>query len=123
MRPSRQRRDEGASLALVLIIITVISAVLGVILNQVDTSLRTSVALRDQTENNYGTDAAAMAAINLYRQGSLPCSSSTATSGTLGTTTSPFYKPASSPEGPLDASYTCAPDTSISTGYGSVDVN
>ena len=52
MKPLDRRNDAGASLLIVLIIVTVISSVMGVVLSQVDTSVRTTVVLRDQASDN-----------------------------------------------------------------------
>ncbi len=67
MTSSRRRslkKDDGATLILVLIIVTVFSIVIGVILSQTDTSLRTTLVLRDQAASAYSTDGAAQIAIN-----------------------------------------------------------
>lgn len=61
---ARARSDEGTSLVIVLIIVTVLAMVTGVVLSQLDTSLRTTLALRDQAGSVYNADGAAQVAIS-----------------------------------------------------------
>jgi hypothetical protein len=61
--------DTGASLVLVLIIITVIALVMGAVLAETDSNLRTTFAVRDEAGSAYGGDGAAQAAINDIRNG------------------------------------------------------
>jgi Tfp pilus assembly protein PilX len=69
LRRSRRfnRGEDGAALVIVLIIVTVVGLVLGAVLTLADTSVRATVALRDQTGSAYNADGAAQAAINKLR--------------------------------------------------------
>jgi Tfp pilus assembly protein PilX len=113
MKRLHRGNDTGASLIIVLIIVTVVAAVMGVLLSQVDTSVRTTVVLRDQASDNYAADAAAHAVVTQLHNGKLDCSSTTGTSVTLGIDggTGAFYAPVQTQDGPLNASATCSPDT------------
>ncbi|GAA1154376.1 hypothetical protein GCM10009630_60640 [Kribbella jejuensis] len=66
-RIARAKGDEGAALVLVLIVITVIALSLSALLTLSDTSVRTTVGLRDQASNTYSADGAMQAAINNLR--------------------------------------------------------
>ncbi|HEY3465888.1 MAG TPA: hypothetical protein VGL47_12205 [Amycolatopsis sp.] len=59
--------DSGAALPLVLVLVTVIAVVLGAVLSFADTSVRTTVNLRDQAASAYTADGALQAAINQIR--------------------------------------------------------
>lgn len=61
--------DAGAALPLVLILVTVIAVVLGALLSFADTSVRTTVNLRDQAASAYTADGALQAGINAIRNG------------------------------------------------------
>lgn len=63
----RRLNESGATLVIVLIIVTLLGLVSGVVLSQVDTSVRTTVGLRDETTSVYGADGAAQYAINKIR--------------------------------------------------------
>ncbi|GAB2822038.1 hypothetical protein [Lentzea nigeriaca] len=66
----RTRRDDsGASLILVLIIVTVIALCLSALLFFSDTNLRATIALRDQAATVSAADAAMKSAINTLRAG------------------------------------------------------
>lgn len=60
--------DTGAMLVFALILITVVALVVGVLLSFGDTSVRTTVALRGQAAQVYGSDGAAEAAITALRR-------------------------------------------------------
>jgi Tfp pilus assembly protein PilX len=62
-------RDEGATLIIALIIVTVIALVAGALLFQSDSSVRSALALRDQAGAAYNADGAAQVAINDLRLG------------------------------------------------------
>jgi len=118
--------DRGAALILVLIIVTVLGIAGAALLTFTDTSIRTTVALRDQAASAYAADGAAQVAISEIKNGTLDCSSTTPTVVTLGSATSPFYTPVQSQVGPLNASLTCSPNategatsTSTTTTTGS----
>jgi hypothetical protein len=64
---ARARGDEGAALVLALIVITVVALSLTALLNLSDTSVRTTVGLRDQVADTYNADGAMQAAINNLR--------------------------------------------------------
>jgi hypothetical protein len=66
-RRSLRSDDSGAALILVLIVITVISVVVSALLSFSDTSIRSTLALRDQTADVYNADGAVQAAINNIR--------------------------------------------------------
>jgi len=66
----RRGDDSGAALVLVLVVVTVLGLVLGALLSITDTSLRTTLALRDQASAAYEADGAAQAAINNLRNSS-----------------------------------------------------
>ncbi|OXM69167.1 hypothetical protein [Amycolatopsis vastitatis] len=59
--------DSGAALPLVLILVTVIAVVTGALLSFADTSVRTTVNLRDQAASAYTADGALQAAVNQIR--------------------------------------------------------
>ncbi|MET8848957.1 hypothetical protein [Amycolatopsis sp. NPDC004625] len=61
--------DAGAALPMVLLLVTVIAMVLGVLLSYADTSVRTTVNLRDQAASAYTADGALQAGINAIRNG------------------------------------------------------
>src|SRR5436305_475750 len=67
-RPQKtQRNDDGAALVLVLVVVTVVALVLGALLSFADTSVRTTVNLRDQAASAYEADGALQAAVNNIR--------------------------------------------------------
>jgi Tfp pilus assembly protein PilX len=66
-RGSAARGEDGAALVLVLIVITVIALTLGALLSRSDTSIRTTVGLRDQVAATYNADGAMQAAVNNLR--------------------------------------------------------
>lgn len=96
---------------IVLIVISVAGMVMSAILSQAETSVQTTIALRDQASNNYGADAATNAILNALKTSGINCSDPTnPTPVTLGTVASPFYVPARSEQGSLDAYARCTPD-------------
>lgn len=116
MKPQRQPQggpaeDRGAALLLVLVIVTVIGLAGAALLTFSDTSIRTTVALRDQAAAAYAADGAAEVAISRVQNGKLDCSSTTPTVMTLGSVASPFYIPVQSQVGSLNASISCSPNT------------
>ena len=62
-----RHNDDGAALVLVLVVITVVALVLGALLSFADTSVRTTVNLRDQAASAYESDGALQAAVNNIR--------------------------------------------------------
>lgn len=114
--------DDGAVLILVLFIVTVIGLAGAALLTFSDTSIRTTVALRDQAGNAYNADGAAQVAIDNLSRGygftspalfqnanNTTCYGPNTTSGTLNL--SGFY-PATSGNGstPGSASVNCSAD-------------
>jgi hypothetical protein len=59
--------DSGATLILALIFITVVAVVIAAILSFVDTSMRTTIAVRDQAARASAADGAAQVAVNYVR--------------------------------------------------------
>lgn len=106
--------EKGASLIIVLIVISVIGMVMGVVMSQTDTSVRASVALRDQAADDYGADGATQAILNGLKTSGINCSDpSNPTGVALGSTSTPFYVPASTVQGPLNAYAKCTPDALV----------
>ena len=60
--------DSGAALIVVLVVITVIALGLSALMSFTDTSIRTTVALRDQATATYNADGAMQAAVNGIRK-------------------------------------------------------
>ncbi len=121
------RRDEGATLILVLLIVVVLSVILSAVLSFADANLRGTVQLRVQTADNYAANAAANAAVRQYQNGAFACTStSSPSSANLGSSGTPFYVPTSSIQGSLNAAATCVPDTVNGTaqiGTGAVTID
>lgn len=67
--PNGPADDDGAALILALILVTVIGLGGAALLTFSDTSIRTTVALRDQAGKAYSADGAAQVAINSLRTG------------------------------------------------------
>ena len=63
----KRHDDSGAALPLVLVLVTVVAVVLGAVLSFAETSVRTTVNLRDQASSAYTADGALQAAINEIR--------------------------------------------------------
>ena len=61
--------DRGAALVLVLFVVTVIGLAGAALLTLSDTSIRTTVALRDEAGNAYNADGAAQVALDSLRTG------------------------------------------------------
>lgn len=114
MRPPRTRSDSGASLILVLIIVTVVSVVLGAVLSLTDTSVRTTIALTDQANVSYGVDGAAQVAIKQLQSGTFPgnnCASAT-------TMSLNNWIPADGASQGASVAVLCTPNPQNSTGGG-----
>ncbi len=110
-RQHPKHADKGATLIIVLIITTVVSLVMGAILAQTDTSIRSTVQLRDQASDNYGADGATNAVLNALKTSGINCSDpSNPMPVILGSTATPFYVPVSSQEGSINAYVRCTPD-------------
>ena len=114
MKTRRSLRDDsGASLLIALMIVTSVSLVVGAVLSQADTNIRTTIALRDQTSDNYAADAAAETVIAQVQSGALTCATPGGTVVNLGSgVTAPFYAAvAATQSGVVNASAQCTPDT------------
>jgi Tfp pilus assembly protein PilX len=126
-RSKRQWRgradDQGAALLMVLIIVTVVGLAGAALLSLSDTSIRTTIALRDEGAEAYAADGAAQVAVNSlstgkgFATGSLftnasntTCFGPNTTSGTLNVPD--FYPGANGRNGtaPTSVSVTCAAD-------------
>jgi hypothetical protein len=118
-RIQRRKDDRGATLVIALILVTTIAFAMGAILSLVDTNVRTTVGLRDQSATAYAGDGAAQAAINQLRQGIYPnnCTVPSGSPLSLGSASQPFYSTNSSSATPLNAYVSCAPDTGTGTGF------
>jgi hypothetical protein len=115
---SDQADDRGAALLLVLILVTVVALAGAAMLSFSDTSLRTTVALRDQGAGAYAADGAAQVAISELQNGSFPnnCVTLAGDGLPLGNGTKPFYQSAQSSSSALNAYVSCVPDPSTGTG-------
>jgi Tfp pilus assembly protein PilX len=114
MTPKTRRSDDsGAALVLALVFTTVVAVVVAVVLSFADTSMRTTMALRDQAEATANADGAAQIAINTLRQGTYAGTGNCFRAGATNTLElQDFYKP---PSGPADsARVTCEQDTTNS---------
>ncbi|MCU7724381.1 hypothetical protein ODJ79_11700 [Actinoplanes sp. KI2] len=100
----RRPDDEGAVLILVLIVISVVAVVLGALLTYADTSLRTTINLRDQASAGADADGAVQAAINNLRNGTSTASGNCF--GSSNTLTLPSF------EGTTSAAVKCSSDPS-----------
>lgn len=116
MNARRRDSDEGATLLLVLIIVSLVSVVVGVMLSSGETAEKTTDNLRTQASDVYAADAAGQAALTQLRNGTLTCNTAGGTSLNLGTSATPFYSPSVDADRPLNAATTCVPDTSPSQG-------
>ncbi len=121
----RTTGDDGATLVIVLILVTVIAVVLGTILAEADTGARSTVALGDQAASQYATDGAGQAAVSQLSQGTFPanCATPTGTSENLGSAGSPFYVVPGSGSTSYNATVKCAPDTGSGAGVTITDAN
>jgi Tfp pilus assembly protein PilX len=110
--------DQGAALLFALIIVTVVALVSAAVLSFSDTSVRTTVALRDQASAAYTADGAAQAAIRQLSNVAYPnnCAAATGDALDLGTATVPFYSTSQSTAAPRNASVLCTPDTTSTAG-------
>lgn len=115
--PSTQAGDSGAALVLVLIVVTVVALAGAVTLSFSNTSLRTTVALRDQGAGAYAADGAAQVAVAELQNGSFPnnCATLAGDGLPLGSATMPFYQAAQSNSTALNAYVWCVPDPSTGT--------
>jgi hypothetical protein len=116
LRENLRRGDRGATLLLVLIIVSFVSLVMSVILALADTSVRSTIQLRDQASDDYGADAATQAVLNGLKTSGINCSNpNNPTPFTLGSVSSPFYSPLATEQGAINASAKCTPDAVTGT--------
>jgi hypothetical protein len=111
---TRYKDDSGAALVIVMIIITVVALVTGALLSQADTSMKATIALRDQAGSAYNGDGAAQAAINELRKGTYNNVTNTQCFGGTGTLALPGFYPATYGQTGTakgSASVTCAAET------------
>jgi hypothetical protein len=106
---SRIRRDDdsGATLIIVMFIITTIALVLGATLSQADTSVRATVALRGQAGSDYNGDGAAQVAINALRRSTFNNGTGAQCFGVSGTLSLPNFYPGTTGSAPASAAVTC----------------
>jgi len=125
--------DRGAALILVLVIVTVIGLAGAALLTFSDTSIRTTVALRDQASNTYSADGAAQVAIKNLSTGygfTSPALFDNATGttcfGASGTRNLPDFYPAANGQNanvPSSASVVCTADPATGVNGTIVPVN
>lgn len=118
-RPRGVGGDGGASLVIVLIIVTVVSVVLGTVLSLIDTSLRTTVALADQASVGYGVDGAAQVAIKQLEAGTFAgnnCASAT-------TMSLDNWIPADGAGQGASVAVACTPNPQNATGSGGANTS
>jgi hypothetical protein len=89
----RRGDDTGATLVIVMFIVTTIALVLGATLSQADTSVRATVALRDQAGSDYNSDGAAQVAINTLRKSTFNNDTGARCFGSTGTLSLPNFYP------------------------------
>lgn len=123
------RNDEGAALVLALILITVVALVVSVLLSYGDTSLRTTVALRNEAGTSYAADGAAEIAINQLRQGQFNNNPTSATypkcfgaGATADTVTLSSFMPGTTGAANTSAAVTCSPDPATGAAGGLVPI-
>ncbi|HEU5270479.1 MAG TPA: hypothetical protein VFU36_11200, partial [Jatrophihabitans sp.] len=127
----RSLRDEsGATLIIVLLLVTVVSLVVAATLSLTDTSIRTTIAVRGQAANSYDAQGAVDAAINTLRSNSYnndvtspsypKCFGNTATSDAL---VLPNFYPGSTGGAASSAAVTCSPDPDTGAGGPQVPIN
>jgi Tfp pilus assembly protein PilX len=94
--------DSGGSLIFVLIIVTVLAIIISTITSFADSSIRATLALRDQGSSVYNADGAVQAAINNIRNSAYNSDSGQTCFGTSNTLQVPY--------GSGSAAVTCTPD-------------
>jgi hypothetical protein len=103
-----RRDDRGATLILVLIIVTVVGLVMGAVLLYAGTNLSSTVALRSKTGDTYSVDAAGNAALAQLKNGEMDCTSPGGTTAQLGSSGNPFYSADGGTS--VNAAIRCTPD-------------
>ena len=125
--PGGPADDRGAALLLVLVVVTVVALAGAALLSFSDTSIRTTVALRDQGAVAYAAEGAAQVAISELEKTQFPADCVGGTGVALGTSGNAFYSPPTS--GSLNAYVWCSPDEgeggnailTLGTGIGGED--
>ena len=112
----RRSDDTGATLILALIFITVSAVVVAAILSFVDTSMRTTLAVRGQAGRASAADGAAQLAINKVRNGTFVNAAGTKCLDTGSMSLPGFYQ---SNGNTFSATVVCEPDTADSVRGGS----
>jgi hypothetical protein len=119
--------DTGATLVFALILITVVAVAIGALLSFGDTSVRTTVALRDQAAGIYGSDGAAQAAITALRRSPFNNNTSSLTYpqcfGTTDTMQLPNFYPGTTNNPASSATVTCTADPNSGADGGLVEIN
>jgi hypothetical protein len=115
-----KRDDTGAALVLVLIVITVIFLVTSAVLSFSDTSIRTTVALRDQAATAYASDGAAQVAIATLQMNSYNGGDNNCFGGNLLNLTSAAGSPFYSSHNGKDLSAAVQCDSDLTSGNGGV---
>jgi hypothetical protein len=131
MNLRRKRTDDtGATLMLVLIIITVVAVVGTAVLSLADTNVRATVALRDQSGAAYSGDGAAQIAVNALRKSTFAneTSSKCFGSGATSSDTLPlpgFYPGTNGQQGSAasSAAVTCTPQAGTGAQGSPVIIN
>lgn len=133
-RRTLRNDDSGAMLILALIIVTVVALVVGALLSFGDTSLRTTMAVRDQASTAATADAGAQAALNTLRRNSFNNDSTSSTvphcfgTGTDETTPGVWLKladviPGSTSAGADTALVKCEPEPGTGVDGGLVPIS
>lgn len=122
--------ESGATLILVLLLVTVVALVVGATLSFADTSIRTTVVVRAQAADAYSAQGAVDAAINTLRNNTFnndvnsatypKCFGNTATSNTL---VLPNFYPGSTGTAAASAAVTCSPDPTTGAAGPLVQIN
>jgi len=106
--------ESGATLIVVLLLVTVVAMVVGATLSLTDTSIHTTLAVRSQAANAYGAQGAVDAAINALRTNTYNNDVTSSTYpkcfGTTDTLVLPNFYPASTGGAASSAAVTCSPD-------------
>jgi len=108
--------DRGAALVLALIIVLVFAIGLSALLTFSDTSIRSTVALRDQASVNYDADGAAQVAINQLRKDNF--NGAAGGCNTAATLVLPNFYPATATAPAASAAVKCTPDPTYNASAG-----
>lgn len=116
--------DRGTTLILVLFIVVFMGLAGAALLSFSETSIRTTVALRDQASAAYAADGAAQVAINRLQQPSFlkNCKTKTGDDLSLGGTNA-FYQPEQLSSTGLNAYVSCSPNVDSNDGVDITSLN